>query len=39
MILQEAGVIDLQALPVPTGGIANQGPPGVESFSQSGIFK
>jgi hypothetical protein len=30
MVLQEVGAIDLQALPVPKGGIANQGPPGVD---------
>jgi hypothetical protein len=33
-ILAEAGVIDLKALPVPDGGIANQGPPSVD---QSGV--
>ena len=33
-ILAEAGVIDLKALPVPKGGIANQGAPGGD---QSGL--
>ena len=33
-ILAEAGVIDLKALPVPTGGLANQGSPGAD---QSGL--
>jgi hypothetical protein len=33
-VLHEAGVIDLKALPVPGGGIANQGAPGVD---QSGL--
>ena len=34
MVLQEAGAIDLQALPVPKGGIANQPAPGGD---QSGL--
>jgi hypothetical protein len=34
MVLQEAGAIDLQALPVPMGGIANQSAPGSD---QSGL--
>ena len=34
MVLQEAGAIDLQALPVPKDGITNQGAPGVD---QSGL--
>ena len=33
-ILAEAGVIDLKALPVPKGGIVNQGAPGGD---QSGL--
>ena len=33
-VLHEAGVIDLRALPVPGGGIANQGAPGGD---QSGL--
>src|ERR1700738_2924630 len=36
MILQEAGAIDLQALPVPKGGIANQGAPGVDQSHLNG---
>ena len=34
IVLQEAGAIDLQALPVPTGGIPNQPAPGGD---QSGL--
>jgi hypothetical protein len=36
MILQEAGVIDLQALPVPKDGIASQPAPGVDQSRLSG---
>ena len=36
MILQEAGAIDLQALLVPKGGIANQGAPGGDQSGLSG---
>jgi hypothetical protein len=36
MVLQEAGAIDLQALPVPKGGIANQGAPGVDQSHLNG---
>ena len=35
-VLHEAGVIDLKALPVPGGGIANQGAPGVDQSRLSG---
>jgi hypothetical protein len=36
IVLQDAGAIDLQALPVPDGGIANQGAPGVDQLRLNG---
>ena len=36
MVLQEAGAIDLQALPLPKGGITNQSAPGVDQSRLSG---
>ena len=38
MVLQEAGAIDLQALPVPMGGIANQSAPGSDQSAQRGVI-
>jgi hypothetical protein len=35
-VLHEAGVIDLKALPVPGGGIANQGAPGGDQLGVNG---
>ena len=35
-VLHEAGVIDLKALPVPGGGTANQGAPGVDQSRLNG---
>jgi hypothetical protein len=35
-VLHEAGVIDLRALPVPGGGIANQGAPGGDQLGVNG---
>jgi hypothetical protein len=34
--VDEAGVIDLRALPVPGGGIANQGAPGGDQLGVNG---